>query len=80
MVRHHVAQGASHIEVTAALFHAHRFSYRDLHVVNVVLVPNRFKDAIAEAENQNVLHGLFAQIMVNAENLIFGEHSGEMLV
>jgi hypothetical protein len=43
-----------------------------LNVVNVVAVPCRAKELVAEPEDKNVLDHLLAQVVVNAEQLIFG--------
>src|SRR2546423_7242677 len=80
MIGDHVAQGAGLVKVAGAILYADGFGDRDLHMVNIILVPDRLKDAIAEAEDQNILYGLLAQIVVDAKNLIFCEHFGKMLV
>ena len=51
----------------------HFLGRRDLHMVDEIAVPHRLEDAIGEAQHQQVLHGLLAQIMVNAIHLIFGK-------
>src|SRR4026208_1931203 len=38
-------------------------------MVNVISVPQRFKDGIGKARDQNVLHCFFTQIMVNTIDL-----------
>ena len=74
MIRNHIAQCAGSIVITAARFNAEPFGNRDLNVVNIVSIPNRFKNAVAEAKNQNVLNGFLAEIMVDAINLPFVEN------
>ena len=71
MVRTHVAQRSRGFVIPAALFHAHRFGRRDLHIVDVMAIPDRLENAVAEAEHHQVLHGLFAQVMVDPVNLRF---------
>jgi hypothetical protein len=44
------------------------------------MVPERLEDRIAEAHHQDVLDGLLAQIVVDAEDLSLVEHPGERLV
>ena len=69
MVRHHVAQCAgSFIEVPASL-DADRLGGRDLDGVDVVAVPERLQDAVAEAERHDVLDGFLAEEMVDAIDL-----------
>ena len=59
------------IEVAAAAFHADGFGHRDLHVVDVAAVPDRLEDSVGEAERHDVLHGLFAEIVIDAVDLLF---------
>ncbi len=56
--------------VAAALLDADRFRHRDLHVVDVAAVPDRLEDAVGEAEDQDVLDGLFAQVVIDAVDLV----------
>ena len=69
----HVAQRAGFLVVRAAAFDADRFRGRDLHVVDVAPVPQRLEDAVAEAEGQDVLHRLLAQVVIDAVDLALGK-------
>ena len=80
MIGNHVAQGARGIKVAATLFHADGFRICDLNVIYVAPVPDRLEYGVVEAENENVLHRLFAEIMVNPIYLIFGEHCLDLSV
>ena len=73
VVLDHVGQRAGFLVIGAAAFHADRFGRRDLHVIHVAAVPQRLEDAVAEAEGQDVLHGLLAQVMIDAVDLGFVE-------
>ena len=73
MVLDHVAQGAGAIVVAATVADAQAFRNRDLHVVDVTTVPDRLHDAVGEAEDEDVLDGLLAQVMVDAVNVVFAE-------
>jgi hypothetical protein len=46
------------------------FRHRDLHVVNMIIVPQRFEEAITEAKCHDVLHGFFAEIVIDSVDLI----------
>ena len=80
MIGNHVAQRSRHVKVASAFFDTHSFSYGDLNMVNEAVVPDRFKDAIAEAKNQDVLYRLFSQIMINAEYLVFSQHFLDLMI
>ena len=45
----------------------------DLHVIDVLLVPERLEDAVGEAQHQQVLHRLLAEVVIDAVGLAFGE-------
>ena len=80
MVRHHVAQRAGRVVELAALLDADRLGDRDLHVVDVVAVPQRLEEAVGEAEDQDVLHRLLAEIVIDAEDLLLARHAQDLLV
>src|SRR5437870_1058830 len=69
MVLHHIAQRTRLFIITAALTHPEDFAYRDLDMVDQIPIPEPFKYRIGEAEHQDVLDRLFAEVMVNAKNL-----------
>ena len=60
MVGNHVAQCSRHVKVATAFFHSHSFSYGNLNMVNEAMVPDRLKDAVAEAKDQDILYRFFA--------------------
>ena len=74
MVGHHVTQGASGIEVASTLLHADGFGICDLNVINVAAVPDGLEDGVIEAEHENVLHCLFAEVVVNPIDLVLRQH------
>ena len=74
MVLEHIPQRSSLFIVAAPVFHAQRFRRRNLNVVNVAPVPNGFNNRVGEPERHDILHRLFAEIMVNAVNLLFQKH------
>ena len=74
MVGHHVAQGAGFFEKITPGFNADGFSGSNLHVIDVVVVPERFEQHVGETADQDVLHRLLAQVMVNAVDLLLAHH------
>jgi hypothetical protein len=73
MVLDHVGERAGLLVISAAALDADRFRGGDLHMVDVAAVPERLEDPIAEAESQDVLHRLLAQVMIDAVDVGFGE-------
>ena len=74
-MRHdHVAKRAGRLVEAGALVEPERLRHVDLHVVDEVAVPDRLEQAVGEAEREDVLRRLLAEEMVDAEDLLFGEH------
>jgi hypothetical protein len=69
-----VAGGADAVVVAGAAADADVLGHRDLHVVDVVAVPDRLEHGVAEPERQDVLHRLLAEVVVDAEDRLLGEH------
>ena len=80
MVLKDIPQGAGCLVVLSAAFDADVFGHRDLHVVDVAPVPDGLEDPIGKAEHEDVLYGLFAQVVVDAIDLLFGEDAVDCLV
>ena len=80
MVLHHVAERARRVVVAAASLDADGFGHGDLDVVDMAGVPQRLEQGIGEAERQQVLDRLFAQVMVDAVDLLFGEYAADLVV
>ncbi len=72
MVRHHVAQRAGGVVEAAAMADADLFIDRDLHMVDVIAVPDRLEHAVGEAQHQDVLHRFLAEVMIDPVDLVFG--------
>ena len=70
MVRHHVAQRAGRVVKVAAMPDAEFFIDGDLDVVDMVAVPDRLEHAVGEAQYQDVLHRLLAEIMIDPIDLV----------
>ena len=73
MVLDHVAQRAGVVVVAAAVFDADGLRRRDLHAVDVTAVPDRLEDHVREAQRHDVLHRLFAEVVVDAVDLALVE-------
>ena len=80
MVLHHVANGAVFVIVGPAILDTDGLGDGDLHVIDADLVPEWFEQRIGEAQRQEILHRFLAEVVVDAEDAIFGEYSGQRLV
>ena len=65
----HVPQGAGSFIEAAASLDTKSFGGSDLYVVDVIAVPKRFEDAIAEAKHEEILNRVFAKIVIDAIDL-----------
>ena len=61
------------VVVAGAALQPQALGHRDLHVVDVLAVPDRLEDAVGEAEDQDVLDRLLAQVVVDAVDLALAE-------
>ena len=59
--------------VPGATSDAHGLGDRDLDMVDELPVPDRLEDPVREAERHHVLHGLLAEVVVDAEDLALVE-------
>ena len=80
MVLHHVAQSAGRLIERPAALDADALRRRNLDVVDVVAVPHILEDAVRETEYQDVLHRLLAEVVIDAEDLVFVEHLVHLIV
>uniref|UniRef100_E6PY25 Uncharacterized protein n=1 Tax=mine drainage metagenome TaxID=410659 RepID=E6PY25_9ZZZZ len=68
-----ITQRAGFLVKRTAAFDAEGFRSGDLYVVDVVAIPDWLEDAVAEAEDEDVLDGFLAEIVIDAEDLFFLE-------
>jgi len=73
VVLDHVAQRAGLLVVAAPTLQPAGFRHRDLHVIDPVPVPERFEDRVAEPEDEEVLHRLLPQVVVDPVDLFLAE-------
>ena len=71
VVLYHVAQGACAFVIASASPNTQRFSRRDLHMIDVVRVPQRRENRVGKPENEDVLGGFLAEKMVDSIGLLF---------
>ena len=80
MVLHHVAQCAGIVVVTPAAFESDGFRDGDLHVVDGRRVPQRLEQRVREPQREQVLHRLFSEVVIDAEDAVFVEDAAHRLV
>ena len=73
MILEHVAHDAGRVVVAGPAADADFFRHRDLHVIDVVAIPDRLENRVRKPQHQQVLHGLFAEVVVDAIDLPLGE-------
>ena len=72
MALEHVAEYARVFVVRGAIADIEVFQHGDLDVIDVVAVPQRFEDRVAESEDDQVLDRVFAKVVIDSEELVFG--------
>ena len=80
MVRHHVAQGAGAVVESAAGLDAYRLGRGDLHVVDVIAIPQRLENAVGKAQYKDVLDRLLAEEMVDPVSLVLAQDSTNLRI
>ena len=80
MILHHVAHDARLIVIASPVFDCYGFGDCNLHVVNIVTVPYRFKDCVCKTKYQQVLHHVLTKIMIDTINLTLIEHLPNKIV
>ena len=59
---------------------AELFVDRDLHVIDVIAVPDRLEHAVGKAQHQDVLHRLLAEIMIDPVDLVLVDELEQLAV
>src|SRR5207248_11292006 len=80
MIEAQVAQCTRRIEVSTALLYPHCLRIRDLYMIDVTPVPNRLENGVVKPENHDVLYGLLTQVVINAVDLVFAQHTSNLAV
>ena len=75
VVLHHVADDPELVEVSAAALRPERLLEGDGDAGDVVAVPGGAEDHVAEAETDQVLDHLLAQVVVDPVELVLGEEA-----
>src|SRR5882762_8564447 len=62
------------------MLHTDGLRRRNLNMVHIVTVPKWLDDVVRKAEDHHVLYGLFAEIVIDAIDLLFREDLLQILV
>ena len=73
MCHDHVAEGACVLVEGRPVADGERLRDVDLDVLDVVPVPDRFEQPVGEAQGEDVLRRLLAEVVVDPEDLLFVE-------
>ena len=68
MVLYHVPEDSRFVKVGRARSHTFRFGSVDLDGFDIPMVPNRIKKGVCKPEHQDVLNGLFGEVVVVSIN------------
>lgn len=79
MILHHIANDSEFVEISAATLRAERFLEGNENRRDVLTIPCRVEELIAESDGHQVLHHFLAQVMVNTVELILSEERGQMI-
>src|SRR5690625_225708 len=80
MILNHISERARLIVVPASVLYIYCFGDRYLDIVDVISIPEGFKDSIRKPEGQNILHRLFAQVVVDPKNVTLFKVSRQVSV
>jgi hypothetical protein len=71
VILHHVPQGTGLIKIARSLTDARFLGHCDLHMIDVMPIPQWLDDRIRKPKHQQILYGLFPQIMIDSIDLLF---------
>src|SRR5699024_3841646 len=75
-----IASCANTVVIPGATTYADVFSHGDLYVINVVGIPHWYIDQVGKTQSHDILHGFFAEIVIDSEHCIFRKYSVDDLV
>ena len=80
VILHHVAQRAGLVIEPAAPPDSELLGHGDLHVADAATAPHRLEQRVAEAQRQQVLHRLLAEVVIDAIDLLLAETLRHLLI
>ena len=80
MILNHVTKNTGRVVVSSAPFDSDGFGISKLNMIYISAVPYRLEDAVRKSEDQQILNGLFPEIMIDAVDLLLGKLPRHFLV
>ena len=80
MVLHHVAQRAGGVIIPGPPSTPKALRHGNLHMVDMRGVPERLEQAVGETQRHEVLHRLFAEVMVDPVHPVFRKHLADRVI
>ena len=80
MILNHVTQTSALFVVASTRAHPDFFGHGDLHTIDEVSIPQWFENRIRESLHQQILHGLFTEIMIDPIHLMLLKHRADRSV
>src|SRR2546423_5654792 len=80
MVLYHIPDSPGLLVVRTSALYAKILCHRNLDMVNVAPVPHRLKNTVSQAEDQDILHRFFTQVVVDTVDLLFLENPANLAV
>ncbi len=80
MVLDHVPEGPGLVIVAGPALDPEAFGHGDLDALHQIAVPQGLEDGVGEPEDQEILDGFLAQVMVDAVDLGFVEIAVDLLI
>src|SRR5262245_53320903 len=80
MTLHHVAYHPGLVVVAGAGANAFVLRSSDLHMIDIVMVPDGLKTGIGKAEDEHILHRFLPEVVINSIELLLAEHLKELTI
>ena len=68
MVLHHIANRAGPVVEASPALNSKIFGHGDLHVLDIVPIPERLHEGIREPEDQHVVHRPLSEVVIDAKD------------
>ena len=71
MILHHIPHDSHPVVIASSMFNINGLHGRYLYMIDIVPVPDGLEYCIGKPKHQNILNGLFCQVMIDSEYLMF---------